>query len=97
MKCQPVADIGERHEALDLMITVGAPPEYMQREIDLGGSELGQFARGIRHGTYSFSRMILPENRFPLFGIMLGISRRRPASWRPWRSRKARPRRAAQS
>ena len=40
-KRQPVADIGEHHQAFDLMIAVGAPAEDVQRQIDLGGRERG--------------------------------------------------------
>ena len=38
-KRQPVADIGERHEAFELVIAVRPAAEHMQREIDLGGRE----------------------------------------------------------
>ena len=43
-KRQPVADIGERHEAFELMIAVRPAAEHMQREIDLGGREVRQIA-----------------------------------------------------
>ena len=43
-KCQPVADIGERHQAFELVIAVRPAAEHMQREIDLGGRELRQIA-----------------------------------------------------
>jgi hypothetical protein len=41
---EPVADIGEHHQAFDLVIAVRPPPEHVQRQIDLGGSELDRVA-----------------------------------------------------
>ena len=43
-KRQPVADAGKRHETFDLVIAVSTTAEHVQRQIDLGGSELGKFA-----------------------------------------------------
>ena len=43
-KRQPVADAGKRHETFDLVVAVRTTAKHMQRQIDLGGSELGKFA-----------------------------------------------------
>src|SRR5436305_13317759 len=47
-KRQPIADIGKRHQTFDFMIAVRPPSEHVQREIDFGGSELGEFACTLR-------------------------------------------------
>ena len=41
-EAQPVAEVGEHHQAFDFMIAVGAPAEHAQRQIDLGGRVLDQ-------------------------------------------------------
>jgi len=39
---QAIAQAREHHQAFELMIAVGAPAQDAQREIDLGGSLIGQ-------------------------------------------------------
>ncbi len=39
---QAIAQAREHHQALELMVAVGAPAQDAQREIDLGGSLIGK-------------------------------------------------------
>src|SRR5204862_25775 len=60
-KRQAVAHGGERDQALDVVITVGAPAEHAQRQIDLGGRRLdarGRHAPAVRSAAVGFSRLV---------------------------------------
>src|SRR5262245_61274673 len=47
MQRHAIPDVGEGHQAHDVMITIAAPTEHRQREIDLGAGEFANWHGGV--------------------------------------------------